>query len=62
MQQEFDFLEIFKRVRVHSTLTNALNVMRQAVFVGFAQKFLIKIDKKGKLIETNKSKDAFSVE
>ena len=43
-------------------LTNALFAKRQAVFVGFAEKFLIKVDKKGELIETNKSKDAFSVD
>jgi len=43
-------------------LTNALFAKRQAVFGGFAEKFLIKVNKKGELIDTNKSKDAFSVD
>jgi len=42
-------------------LTNALFVKRQAVFVGLAEKFLIKINMQGELIETQ-SKNAFSVD
>ena len=61
MQQEFDFLEIVKQIRVLSMLTNALFAKRQAVFVGFAEKFFIKVNRQGELIETQ-SKDAFSVD
>lgn len=62
MEQEFDFLEIVKRIRVLGMLTNALFAKRQAIFVGFAEKFLIKVNNKGELVETNKSKDAMTVE
>lgn len=43
-------------------LTNAIFAKRQAVFVGFAEKFLVKVNKEGKLIETNKKKEACSVD
>jgi hypothetical protein len=42
-------------------LTNALFVKRQAVFVGLEEKFLIKVNRQGELIETQ-SKNAFSVD
>ena len=42
-------------------LTNTLFVKRQAVFVGLAEKFLIKVNRQGELIETQ-SKNAFSVD
>jgi hypothetical protein len=42
-------------------LTNALFVKRQAAFVGLAEKFLIKVNRQGELIETQ-SKNAFSVD
>lgn len=62
MEQEFDFLEIVKRIRVLGMITSALFAKRQAIFVGYADRFLIKVDKNGELIQTNKSADAFSVE
>ncbi len=43
-------------------LTNAFFAKRQAVFAGFAEKFLVKVNKEGKLIETNKKKEVLSVE
>ncbi len=43
-------------------LTNAIFAKRQAVFVGFAEKFLVKVNKEGILIETNKKKEACSVD
>ena len=43
-------------------LTNALFAKRQAFFVGFAEKFLIKVNKQGELIDTDKSKDALTAE
>jgi hypothetical protein len=45
LEQEFDFLELVKKVRVLSMLTSALLAKRQAVFVGYADKFLVKPDK-----------------
>jgi len=49
-------------MRVLEMLTNAIFAKRQAVFVGFAEKFLVKVNKEGKLIETNKKKEACSVD
>lgn len=43
-------------------LTNALFAKRKAVFVGFAEKFLIKVNKQGELIDNDKSKDALTAE
>ncbi len=43
-------------------LTNALFAKRQAFFVGFAEKFFIKVDKQGELIDKDKSKDAMTAE
>ena len=62
MQEEFDLLEIIKRIRVLSMLTNALFAKRKTVFVGFAEKFFIKVNKKGELIDDDKSKDALTAE
>ena len=62
MQEEFDLLEIIKRIRVLSMLTNALFVKRQTVLVGFAEKFFIKVDEQGELIDKDKSKDVMTAE
>ena len=62
MQEEFDLLEIIKRIRVLSMLTNALFAKRKAVFIGFSEKFFIKVNKQGELIENDKSKDALTAE
>ena len=43
-------------------LTNAIFAKRKAVFIGFAEKFLIKVNKKGDLIDNDKSKGALTVE
>ena len=43
-------------------LTNAIFAKRKAVFIGFAEKFLIKVNKKGDLIDNDKSKDALTAE
>lgn len=50
MAQEFDFLEIVKRIRVLSMLTNAIFAQKQAIFVGYAEKFAINVDRDGKLM------------
>ena len=62
MQEECDLVEIIKRIRVLSMLTNALFAKRKTVFVGFAEKFFIKVNKKGELIDDDKSKDALTAE
>jgi hypothetical protein len=43
-------------------LTNAVFTKRRAVFVGFAEKFLIKVNKQGDLIDNDKSKDGLTAE
>jgi hypothetical protein len=43
-------------------LMNTVSAKRNAVFVGFAEKFLIKVNKKGDLIDNAKSKDALTAE
>lgn len=45
MQQEFDLLEITRRIRVLSMLSNALFAKKQSIFVGFAERFLINAEK-----------------
>ena len=45
MQQEFDFLELTRRIRILSMLSNALFAKRQSIFVGFAGHFCIHLHK-----------------
>ena len=54
MAQEFDFLEIVKRIRVLSMLTNAIFASKQAIFVGYADRFSINVDKDGKLVKSKR--------
>jgi len=43
-------------------LTNTVSAKRNAVFVGFAKKFLIKVNKQRDLIDKEKSKYALTIE
>ena len=44
MSEEFDFLEIIKRIRVLSMLTSLLFAQRQSIFVSYADKFHISLE------------------
>ena len=44
MSEEFDFLEIIKRIRVLSMLTSLLFAQRQSIFVSYADQFHISLE------------------
>lgn len=60
MSEEFDFLNIIKRIRLLSMLTTALLAQRQAIFVGYADKFHISLNEE--VPKAGKPPDVLSVE